>query len=390
MARAIWSGTLSFGLVSIPVELYSATVDRTIHFNQFEAGTSDRIRNKRVNERTGEEVDYADIVKGYDLGGGDYVLLSPEELEAVEPGRSRTIEVLDFVDSDQIDPIYYRKAYYLVPKGEAAARAYALLRQAMLESQRVGVAMFVMRAKQYLVAIRPEEELLALETMFFADEIVDPSQEIAGLPVPAAEFKPRELEAAKLLIDSMAAEWNPHAYRDTYREAVQAMVERKRQGEEIVTESTADEPAPVVDLLEALSASVAAARARQKSGGGAVSGGRRPERAASAPKAGAAGNGTAGKGTAGKGTAGKGTAGKGTAGKGTAGKGTAGKGTAGKGTAGKGTGRPIAARQPAAGTSKSELYEQAASLGIAGRSRMSRQELERAVRAATSRERKAS
>ncbi|MHB1583787.1 MAG: non-homologous end joining protein Ku, partial [Acidimicrobiales bacterium] len=285
MARAIWSGTLSFGLVSVPVELYSATVDRTIHFNQFEAGTSDRIRNKRVNERTGEEVDYADIVKGYDLGGGDYVLLSPEELEAVEPGRSRTIEVLDFVDSDQIDPIYYRKAYYLVPKGEAAARAYALLRRAMLESQRVGVAMFVMRAKQYLVAIRPEEELLALETMFFADEIVDPRQEIAGLPVPAAEFKPRELEAAKLLIDSMAAEWEPQAYRDTYREAVQAMVERKRHGEEIVTESTAEEPAPVVDLLEALSASVAAARARQKSEGGAVSGGRRPGRAAPAPEA---------------------------------------------------------------------------------------------------------
>ncbi len=365
MARAIWSGTLSFGLVSVPVELYSATADRTIHFNQFEAGTSDRIHNKRINERTGDEVDYADIVKGYDLGGGDYVILTPEELEAVEPGRSRTIEVLDFVDSDQIDPLYYRKAYYLVPKGEAAARAYVLLRRAMLESRRVGIAMFVMRAKQYLVAIRPEEEVLGLETMFFADEIVDPRQEIAGLPVPAAEFKSRELEAAKLLIDSMVTDWDPEAYRDTYREAVETLVEQKRQGMEVVTESVREEPAPVVDLLEALSASVAAARARQK----AVRGGRpsmtpparATRRGARAPRARSprAGSAKAAGGGAKRRSPGE-------------------------------KGASAAGAKAAAGASKSELYERAASLGIAGRSKMSRQELERAVRAATARERKAS
>lgn len=373
MARAIWSGTLGFGLVSVPVELYSATVDRTIHFNQFEAGTSDRIRNKRVNERTGDEVDYADIVKGYDLGGGDYVILSPEELEAVEPGRSRTIEVLDFVDSDQIDPIHYRKAYYLVPKGEAAARAYALLHRAMLESRRVGIAMFVMRAKQYLVAIRPEEGLLGLETMFFADEIVDPRQEIAGLPLPAAEFKPRELEAAKLLIDSMATDWDPGAYHDTYREAVEALVERKRQGKEIVTEHVREEPAPVVDLLEALSASVAAARTRQKAQRGRRATANPP--ASPSPPAPRAGGSGARPAKTGGGVGGgkrrppvKKSA----------------------SSAGGAKGATAGAKGATAGASKSELYERAASLGIAGRSKMSRQELERAVRAATARERKAS
>lgn len=365
MARAIWSGTLSFGLVSIPVELYPATVDRTIHFNQFEGGTSDRIRLKRVNERTGEEVDYADIVKGYDIGGGDYVLLSPEELEAAEPGRSRTIEVLDFVGRDEVDPIYYRKAYYLVPKGEAAARAYALLRQAMLESRRVGIAMFVMRAKQYLAAIRPEDEALVLETMFFADEIVDPSKEIAGFPLATTEIRPRELEAAKLLVDSMSTGWDPAAYHDTYRQAVEGLVERKRQGEEIVTEAARREPPPVADLLEALSASVAAARARQL-----AERGRRPERATHRTVAGRRRTPSGGA---------PAQPGEG----------------ADRGRRRRRSGEPTpraigastSAPAAAAGVSKSELYEQARSLGIAGRSKMSRQQLQDAVRTASARRR---
>lgn len=382
MARAIWSGTLSFGLVSVPVELYSATVDRTIHFNQFESGTSDRIRNKRVNERTGKEVDYADIVKGYDLGGGDYVLLSPEELEAVEPGRSRTIEVLDFVDGDEIDPIYYRKTYYLVPKGEAAAKAYALLRRAMAETRKVGIAMFVMRAKQYLVAIRSEDEVLTLETMFFADEIVDPKQEIAGLPVSAADFRPRELDAAKLLIDSMANEWNPAAYHDSYRQAVEEMVERKRKGEEIVTESQREEPAPVVNLLEALSASVEAARARQRGERAAGAGGSRRPGAGSSNRSGGGSSQGGRRRPASTSASAKGAASKSEGSRTSGGRGS---GSSGSGSSGKGSGGASAG-----GASKSELYEQAASLGIVGRSKMSRQELQRAVRAASARERKAS
>ena len=160
MPRAIWTGSLSFGLVNVPVGLFSATDDKTVHFNQFQAGTSDRIRQKRVNERTGEEVEYADIVKGYDLGGGEYVIVSPEELESVEPGRSRTIEIRDFVDLDDIDPIHYKSTYYIGPQGEQAARPYALLHQAMASSNKVAIASLVLRTKEHLVAIRPMQKRL--------------------------------------------------------------------------------------------------------------------------------------------------------------------------------------------------------------------------------------
>ena len=259
MARAIWTGSLSFGLVTIPVGLYSATEDKAIRFHQFQEGTTDRIRNKRVNERTGEEVDYADIVKGYDIGGGEYVIVKPEELEAVEPGPTRTIEIVDFVDLESIDPIYYKTTYYLAPQGNDAQRAYELLRQAMGSSKKIGIATFVMRSKQHLVAVRPESKVLALETMFFSDEVRDPTTEIGSLPGDLS-FKPREIDTAKLLIDSMSSEWNPENYADTYRERVEELIDRKRQGETIVTDGEARTPAPVVDLMDALQASVEAAR----------------------------------------------------------------------------------------------------------------------------------
>jgi DNA end-binding protein Ku len=259
VARAIWTGSLSFGLVSIPVGLYSATEDKAIRFHQFQEGTTDRIRNKRVNERTGQEVDYADIVKGYDIGGGEYVIVKPEELEAVEPGPTRTIEIVDFVDLETIDPIYYKTTYYLAPQGNDAQRAYELLRQAMGTSKKIGIATFVMRSKQHLVAVRPEEKVLALETMFFSDEVRDPTREIGSLPGDLA-FKPREIDTAKLLIDSMSSEWNPENYADTYRERVEELIDRKRQGETIVTDGETRAPAPVVDLMDALQASVEAAR----------------------------------------------------------------------------------------------------------------------------------
>jgi DNA end-binding protein Ku len=262
MPRAIWTGSLSFGLVNVPVGLFAATDDKAIHFNQFQAGTPDRIRQKRVNERTGDEVEYADVVKGYDLGGGEYVIVTPEELESVEPGRSRTIEITDFVDLDDIDPIYYKSTYYLGPQGDQAVRPYALLREAMAESNKVAVASLVLRTKEHLVTIRPAQSVLALETMYFADEIRDPLKETPGLNTDVG-FSDRELSTAKLLIDSMASQWDPSLYEDEYRKRVEALIDEKRQGKVIVTERPETQPTKVVDLMEALQASVEAARSHR-------------------------------------------------------------------------------------------------------------------------------
>jgi len=266
MARPIWTGSLAFGLVNVPVRLYSATEDKTVHFHQFQAGTSDRIRYKRVNERTGDEVSMADIVRGHEISKGDYVLITDEELEAVEPGRSRTVEITDFVDLGEIDPIYFQKTYYLAPQGEGAERAYGLLRQAMEATGKVGVATFVMRGKQYLVAIRPQRDVLMLETMFFADEVRDPHEEIDKLPA-GHTFRGRELQIAEQLIGSMATPWKPENYRDTYRERVEELVESKRHGEEIVTEGAPPQETNVVDLMEALRRSAEAARGRRHGAG---------------------------------------------------------------------------------------------------------------------------
>src|SRR5258708_31854398 len=182
MARAIWTGSVAFGLVNVPVALCSATEEKTISFNQFEAGTSDWIRYKRVNERAGREVKLPDIVRGHEVAKGDDVLITDEELEAVEPGRSRTIDITDFVDLVEIDPIYSRRTYYLGPRGDEAARPYALLHRAMAETGKAGIATFVMHGKQYLAAIRASDDVLALQTMYFADEVRDPAPVIGGLP----------------------------------------------------------------------------------------------------------------------------------------------------------------------------------------------------------------
>jgi DNA end-binding protein Ku len=261
MARTIWKGSLSFGLVNVPVGLYPATTDKTVHFNQFEAGTSDRIRYKKVNERTGKEVDGSRIAKGVDLGGGEFVMMTDEELAAAEPKRSRYIEITDFVAIDEIDPVYYRTTYYLAPDGEAAGRAYALLRQAMVESGKVAIATFVMRNKEYLVAIRPEADVIALETMYFSDEIRSPEKELPDLP-DVEDPTDREMKMAELLIESMEGEWEPKRYRDTHRQKVEALIEEKRQGKEIVA---ASEPtAKVVDLMDALNASIKATQSSKK------------------------------------------------------------------------------------------------------------------------------
>jgi DNA end-binding protein Ku len=263
MARAIWTGSVSFGLVNVPVGLYSATEDHDVHFHQFEKGTKARVRNQRVNEKTGDEVAYKDVVKGAELSDGGYVMITQEELESVEPTKSRTIDISDFVDAAEIDPIYYQKSYYLAPSDDSAKKAYTLLVKAMDEAQRIGVATFVMRGKQYLCAIRPSGNVLVLETMFFADEVRDPAQELDQLPT-RSKVGGKDLKTAVNLVKAMTTPWDPKNYRDTYTERVEKLIQAKKKDREIVipedTEAEADE---VVDLLAALQASLDSAKGHQ-------------------------------------------------------------------------------------------------------------------------------
>ena len=259
MARAIWSGSINFGLVSIPVGLFSATEDHTVHFHQLQRGTADRIRYRRINERTGNEVDYGDIVKGRDVGGGDYVIVEPEELEAIAPGRSRSIDITSFVDLAEIDPVYFQKTYWLAPDGEQYARPYALLLEAMTRTNRAGIATFVMRGKEYLTAIRADGDVLALHTLFFADEIRNPVDQLDTLPERIAAGG-KELDMAITLVESMSGPWQPQDYRDTYTERVEQLIDDKRRGHEIVTAAEPPEATEVPDLLEALRRSISSAR----------------------------------------------------------------------------------------------------------------------------------
>ena len=264
MARPIWSGAINFGLVTIPVELYSATEDHTISFRQFERGTSDRIRYKRINERTGKEVAFSDIVKGADVGGGEYVIIEPEELDQIAPGRSRTIDINTFVDLDDIDPIHFQKTYWLAPAKEEYGRSYGLLLQAMEKTNRAGVASFVMRGKEYLTAVRAGDGLLILNTLLFVDDIRDPAKELKSLP-ELTTARGKELDMAVSLIDSMTDDWRPEEFKDTYTEQVEKLIDTKRDGKDIVAEAEPSEPTKVVDLFEALSRSV---EGRKKGRGG--------------------------------------------------------------------------------------------------------------------------
>jgi DNA end-binding protein Ku len=262
VARAIWTGSVSFGLVNVPVGLFSATHDHDVHFHQFEKGTASRIRNERVNEDTGDEVSYDDIVKGADIGEGEYVMLTQEELESVEPGRSRSIDISDFVQASEIDPIYYQKSYYLAPSDDSAKKPYALLVKAMAKAERIGVATFVMRGKQYLAAIRPsaDQKVLILETMHFADELRDPGKELDGLP-QRTKIDKKDLDMAINLVTALTTKWTPQNYRDTYTERVEKLIEAKKKNREIVAPEPAEESSgKVVDLLAALQASVDAAK----------------------------------------------------------------------------------------------------------------------------------
>src|ERR671924_1876452 len=268
MARSMWSGAICFGLVNVPINLYSAVSRKTVRFNQLNAETGNRIQQKRVDPETGDDVPYEQIVKGFELTKDRYVIITPDELDALDPERTRTIDIEDFVDLSEIDPIYYDHPYYLVPD-KGAAKAYGLLLQAMHESEKVAVARVVIRSKEQLVAIRPAPGgVLTMETMIFADEVVPPG-EIEDLP-EAKDLKvsDREVKMAQQLIDSLSSDFEPEKYRDEYREKVLELIERKASGEEIAVQPEAPEPKKVPDLMAALEASLAAVKGGDASGDG--------------------------------------------------------------------------------------------------------------------------
>jgi DNA end-binding protein Ku len=268
MARSIWTGAISFGLVTVPVKMYSAVSRKTVRFHQLNGKTGVRIQQKRVDPSTGDEVAYEDIVKGYELTPDRYVLIEPGELEALDPKKTKSIEIEDFVALDEIDPIYFDHPYYLAP-GPGGAKPYRLLLEAMRETGRVAIATVVIRSKQQLVAVRPiGDDVLGMATMVFPDEVIDPA---TIDEIPSADdvtVNKRELAIAEQLVESLAADFDPDKYRDSYREEVLALVERKAAGEQIAVQPDAEEEdVPVPDLMAALKASLDAVKSRDSNGG---------------------------------------------------------------------------------------------------------------------------
>jgi DNA end-binding protein Ku len=262
MARSIWTGAISFGLVTVPVKLYSAVNRKTVRFHQLSGKTGVRISQRRVDPSTGDEVPYEEIVKGFEITPDRYVVIEPGELESLEPKKTKTIEIEDFVELSDIDPIFYDHPYYLAP-GTGGAKPYRLLLDAMRDSGRVAIARVVIRSKEQLVALRPmrEDNVLGMSTMLFADEVVDP-QSIDELgAAEEIETTDRELDIAKQLIESLGGPFEPDKYRDEYRDEVLSLIERKAAGEEIAVQPAAEEEEePVPDLMAALKASLDAVR----------------------------------------------------------------------------------------------------------------------------------
>ena len=292
MPRAIWSGTISFGLLNVPVKLYSAVSKQTVRFRELRESDGSRVRHKRVAEADGEEVAYDDIVKGYEFAPDQYVTLSRDELAELDPKKTRAIEIKDFVDLDEIDPIYFEHPYYLGPD-KGAEKAYALLTEAMEEARKVAVARFVLRNKEHLAAIRPMNGVLTMATMRFADEVTDPD-DLRGELFEEKPGRPdkRELDMAKQLIESLSTDFEADKYRDEYREELLAMLERKAEGKEIVTGASEEpEPTKAPDLMAALEESLAAVRGESDgaatpsaSNGGSSDGARRKPAAKKAAK----------------------------------------------------------------------------------------------------------
>ena len=264
--RSIWSGVISFGLVNIPVRAHSAVREHTVHFHQLDDSGA-RVRYQKVSERTGKAVERTQL--GYETDGGDYVTFDPDELARLRPVSSKSVDVNDFVDLAQIDPVYYDATYWLAPDGDAAQRAYVLLAAAMQEQQKVEIGTVVMRNKEHLAAIRPMDGALAMSTMHFADEVVR-RDSVAGIPAARVKAAPKEMKLAEQIIDSLSGEWEPERYHDAYTEMLRDLIARKGRGEEIPAAAEAEPEGRVLDLVAALQASVDAARdQRDEDGAGA-------------------------------------------------------------------------------------------------------------------------
>ena len=282
MARPIWTGSISFGLVNVPVKAYTAVRDHDVHFNQLEKKTGARIRNKKVSDKTGKEVDADDIEMGFEIRKGRYVTFDKDELEELKPESTRAIDVTDFVDLEAVDPIYYERTYWLGPAADAAKEAYGLLLAAMEAKQKVAIGTVVMRNKQYLAAIRPLDGALAMSTMRFADEVV-PRSEVDGVPNRVTKPEGKALKLATQIVDSLAGAWKPEQYHDTYAEELRERIERKDKGRDVVEEAAAaDEGAQILDLMEALEQSVSHAKERRGTRRKAPA--KRAAKAAKAPK----------------------------------------------------------------------------------------------------------
>ncbi len=263
MPRAIWSGSISFGLVNIPIKLYSAVSRKQVAFHQIDARTGARVKMKRVSAADGSEVPYEQIVKGYELSPEHYVLIEPGDLEGIDPESTHTVEIEEFIDLADIDPIFFDTPYYVAP-AKTAEKPYALLVRAMEAQGKVGIARFVMRTKQYLAALRPKDGKLVLSTMIFADEVA-PVEEVTELAsMDDVKVSDKELAMASQLIDSLSTDFEPERFRDEYRDRVLELIERKAEGQPALVPAPAAKEAGVVDLMAALEASVADARKARK------------------------------------------------------------------------------------------------------------------------------
>jgi len=262
-SRAMWSGVISFGLVTIPVRLYPAVREKTVRFHLLDAKEKVRLHRKMVRSTDEKEIPAQQQVRGYEVAPDQYVVVTDEELRSVEPHGGRAVEIEEFVTLEEIDPVYFQRAYYLVP-GENGAKPYQLLLDAMTRAKRVAVGRFFMRDKEYLVALRPIDGVVCLETMHFADEVV--STDTLDLP-RNVKLDERETKIALQLVEAMSGSFQPQRYRDSYRDAVERMVQAKVAGKEIVTQPPAEEePGEVVDLIARLEASLAEKRKRKKAG----------------------------------------------------------------------------------------------------------------------------
>lgn len=262
MARAIWSGSISFGLLNVPVRMYSAVARRNIALREIRESDSSRIKHRRVAEGTDEEVPYDEIIKAYEVTPGRYVPLTKDEMQGLAPEKTRAIDVQDFVDLDEIDPMYFDSPYYLGPAA-GAEKAYALLAKAMAASGKVAISRFVFRNKEHLAAIRSTGEVLTLTTMRFADEVVPIDDLEDVLPDKAPKPNKKEQEMAEQLIESLSSEFEPEAYHDEYREQLLSLIERKAEGKEIVaSEAEAPKETKAPDLMAALEESIAAVKGR--------------------------------------------------------------------------------------------------------------------------------